>query len=134
MRLRRPNFSMMGGGLGTPSPPSDVGLGLSPMAGAAPGSSPPGAAPPLPPGPRQPGLPSPMGAAMSGGGPMMPGQKPPHLEAPMNPAAFQRAFLIRELLGGQSEMADPNQPNAGLPPGFTAPKPYPPPGPPTRRR
>jgi len=120
---------MMGGGMGLDAPPA-AGLDSSPM-GAAPGVRPPGAAPP-PPAMPPPGQPPPMGAAPTGAPP--PGQPGPHLEAPMNPAAFQRAFLIRELLGGQSDMADPNAPNAGLPPGFSAPKPYPPPGPPARRR
>lgn len=127
MKMRRPDASMMGGtGLGDPSA---AGLESSPM-GAAPGVRPPGAAAPpmaMPP----PGPPPPMGGAPAAA----PGQAPgPHLEAPMNPGAFQRAFLIRELLGGQADMADPNAPNAGLPPGFSAPKPYPPPGPPARRR
>ena len=132
MRLRPPNHAMMGGSPGLPGPMSPP-----PPMGAVPGvATPGGAASPLPAPPGQP-PPPPMGAPPMGataGGQPPPGAPGAHLEAPMNPAAFQRAFLIRELLGGQSQMADPNDPSGGMPPGFNAPKPFAPPGPPTQRR
>jgi hypothetical protein len=78
--------------------------------------------PPRPPMmPPMPGAPSPMGGPMPMGAPMGPPNPAAPFEPPMSPGALQRQALLQML------SAPPPDPNGGLPPGTTMPKPYAPP-------